>query len=103
MENSRVSKAISEVETKEVLEMQGQLKHIKSFWSSARDLYRLRYPHLLIARGDGNATTKFEIAYDLRVYRVTLGSDEQKLLLIPKDVKFNAQKVEFVADSSAER
>ena len=87
-------------DTKLAVEIEGELKHIKSFWSSSKDFYRLRYPHMLIARESKEPTkAKFEIAYDLRVYNVLLGSDDSKLLLTPKDEKLNAQKVELVAET----
>lgn len=55
---------------------------------------------MLIARESKEPTkAKFEIAYDLRVYNVLLGSDDSKLLLTPKDEKLNAQKVELVAET----
>lgn len=55
--------------------MEGELKLNKSFWSSARDIYRLKFPHLLIGRERKNNTLKFKIRYDLNQYDVVLGRD----------------------------
>ncbi len=76
-------------------ELEGELKLIKSFWSSSTDLYRLRYPHILIGKLRKNDRLQFKIRYDLKNYKVVLSKDNDRFNLVPLDKTLNLSKVEF--------
>lgn len=76
---------------------------VKSFWSSSTDHYSVKHPNLLIGKVGRSNKLEFKVRCDLANYAVTLGKDNEKFNLVPKDDKFGLQKLEFVAENEAER
>lgn len=84
--------------------MQGQLKLIKGFFSSSKDIYRLKYPNLLIGKQNKKNQLEFNVRYDLSMYKVTLSKkDKEKFYLVPLENTPDIQKVKFAADNREER
>ena len=80
--------------------MEGQLKLIKGFFSSSKDIYRLKYPNLLIGNQNKQNKLEFQIKYDLTNYKVTLSEkDRQKFYLVPIDDALDMRKLTFAAGS----
>lgn len=72
--------------------MVGELKRIKSFWSSEKDIYKLEFPYLKIKADRDSFVDKF----DLRLYQVTLSKKDNKLFyLIAKSETLQLPKLEF--------
>ena len=85
-------------------EMEGQLKLIKGFFSSSKDVYRLKFPYLLIGKQNKLNKLEFAIKYDLTMYKVTLSKkDKTKFYLVPLEKTTDIQKVRFVADNREDR
>ena len=85
-------------------EMEGQLKLIKGFFSSSKDVYRLKFPYLLIGKQNKLNKLEFSIKYDLTMYKVTLSKkDKTKFYLVPLEKTTDIQKVRFVADNREDR
>ena len=83
--------------------MEGELKRIKSFWQSRRDVYKLNYPHLFIQKKKGQDVF-FKVKYDLNLYAVTLSqNDKDKFFLVPLNNELKLSKIEFRAKSAEER
>ena len=84
--------------------MEGELKRIKNFWSSQKDIYRLKYPHLLVGKVKNKQALEFKVKYDLTLYAVTLSrGDREKFYLVPLNDTLKLSKVEFKTKSAEER
>jgi hypothetical protein len=53
-------------------EIEGELKLIKGFFSSSRNIYRLKYPYILVGKQvkANKRQLQFVIRYDLTMYQV---------------------------------
>jgi len=65
-------------------EVTGELKRVKSFWSSSKNYYKLKYPQLLIGRIK-KGVIEYEVKYnDLSLYNVSLSTNNKLIFyLIP--------------------
>lgn len=82
----------------------GELKRIKSFWSSQKDIYRLKYPNLMIKKTLKGGKVGFIDKYDLTLYAVLLCKKENTtFFLVPKDDALSLRRIEFQTRTPEER
>lgn len=82
----------------------GELKRIKSFWSSQKDIYKLKYPHLMIKKSVKGGKVGFINKYDLTLYSVLLSKKENTtFFLVPIDDTLSLRRIEFQTRTPEER
>ena len=84
-------------------EVTGELKRTKSFWSSSKNYYKLKYPHMLIGKIK-KGVVDFVIKYDLSLYNVSLSANNKLIFyLTPINQAFKLSRLEFSAKNAEER
>ena len=80
-------------------ELEGELKRNKSFWSSSKDMYKLKFPHLLVKKQN-----QFKVKYDLMLYTVRLSKKEKcTFYLEPQEDTLKLPRIEFQTKTPEER
>ena len=81
------------------------MKLIKGFFSSSKDIYRLKYPNMMIGcQNKQNNKLEFYTKYDLTNYQITLSkNDKEKFYLVPINETLNIPKLKFIASSREDR
>ena len=87
-----------------VEEVEGELKRIKSFWSSQKDIYRLKFPYMMVRRTLKNNNHEFKNKYDLKLYTIRLSNKEKCIFFLdPKQDYFRLDRLEFQTKTAEER
>ena len=77
-------------------EVEGELKRIKSFWSSEKNTYKLRFPNLLVRVGLKSGALEYKNKYDLKLYDIRLSRKEKNTFYLePKEDYFRLPRLEF--------
>jgi hypothetical protein len=84
-------------------EVTGELKRTKSFWSSSKNYYKLKYPHMLIGKIK-KGVVEYSIKYDLSLYTVSLSTKDKAIFyLTPINLALKLSRLEFSAKNAEER
>lgn len=87
-----------------VKSVEGELKRIKSFWSSQKDIYRLNYPYLQVKRPLNKTQFEYKNKYDLKLYSLRLSKKEKKTFFLdPREAYFRLPRIEFETRTPEER
>ena len=77
-------------------DVEGELKRIKSFWSSQKDIYKLKFPNLQVKRVLKSGAHEYKNKYDLKLYAIRLSRKEKNTFYLePKEDYFRLPRLEF--------